>query len=414
MNEYRIGALSQLISCNTEEKGGEIDDDLFKASPLLENEVNAEEVKPYIVEKSAENHDKSSKKKHSKKLSANVGVENEVKVKNDDGKPLKKTKKSSKKVSDENKSDSDEDDTSVKYNQPSSKFRVRHEEENRMKPKDENNEKRTIFIGNLPSNTTKKQIISLLKECGMIEAVRFRGAARPDMNTSKKQAIIQRKFHEKRNNIIAYARFKDMESVQKSLKFDGKKIGDQTIRIDLATKDDTSKNRDQAKAIFVGNLGFATGEDEVREHFSQCGDITDVRIVRDSQTGIGKGFCYVNFASSESVKTALDLMSKTTLNGRELRISQSVSRPKKTLTMVPKTPKSGAFPSKKPNLDHLKKNQTKVVKVKKDVTKSFVGQKAANSSTSIKNGDKEKKKKFKKKRSQGEKKRKMIAKHLLP
>ena len=107
-------------------------------------------------------------------------------------------------------------------------------------------------------------------------------------------------------------------------------------------------------------------------------------------------------------------MSKTTLNGRELRISQSVSRPKKTLTMVPKTPKSGAFPSKKPNLDHLKKNQTKVVKVKKDVTKSFVGQKAADSSTSIKNGDKEKEKKFKKKQSQGEKKRKMIAKHLLP
>merc|ERR1712008_117979 len=124
------------------------------------------------------------------------------------------------------------------------------------------------------------------------------------------------------------------------------------------------------------------GEDEVREHFSQCGKITDVRIVRDSQTGIGKGFCYVNFDSNEGVKTALDLMSKTTLNSRELRISQSVSRPKKTVTMVPKASNSGAFPSKTPDLDRSKKNQAKVVKVKKNVTTSFVGQKAADFSTS--------------------------------
>ena len=133
-----------------------------------------------------------------------------------------------------------------------------------------------------------------------------------------------------------------------SLKLNGNKIGDQTIRVDLALKDGSSstQNRDQSKAIFVGNLGFATSEDQVREHFSKCGDITDVRIVRDSQTGIGKGFGYINFSSRESVKTALDLMTNTTLNGRELRVSQSVSRAKKTITMVPKAPKSGAFPSK--------------------------------------------------------------------
>lgn len=419
MNEYRIGALSQLISCNTDEKGGEIDDDLFKASPLPVNDVTTEEVRIVNDEDSVQPPGKSSKrkKKHSKKDNNHEAIENEVTTENDGivpEKSLNKTKKNSKKISAEAKDDSEEDDLSVKYNQPSSKFRVRHEEENRTKPRDEDKEKRTVFIGNLPINVTKKQVKSLLRECGKIEAIRFRGAARPDMSTTKKQAIIQRKFHEKRHNIIAYARFKDVESAQKSLKLDGHKIGEQTIQIDLASKDDTSQNRDQSKAIFVGNLGFATCEDELREHFSQCGKIANVRIVRDSQTGIGKGFCYVNFASSESVKTALDLMSKTTLGGRELRISQSVSRPKKTLTMVPKTPKSGAFPTKKSNLDHFKKSQAKVIKVKKNATKSFVGQKAADFSTSIKNKNKEVKKKSKKKPSQGERKRKMIAKHLLP
>ena len=224
-------------------------------------------------------------------------------------------------------------------------------------------------------------------------------------------------FHEKRQSIIAYARFKDVECAHKSLNLDGSKIGDQTIRIDLAHKEESSENRDQSKAIFVGNLGFSTGEDEVREHFSKCGKIDNVRIVRDSQTGIGKGFCYVNFVNRDSVKMALDLMSETTLSGRQLRISQSVTRPKKTITMVPKTPKSGAFKAKKPDTStHFKKSNTKVVKMKKNQeTKSFVGKKATDFTKSAKNAAAiEVKKKAKKKPSQGERKRKMIAKHLLP
>ena len=222
-------------------------------------------------------------------------------------------------------------------------------------------------------------------------------------------------FHEKRQSIIAYARFKDVECAHKSLNLDGSKIGDQTIRIDLAHKEESSENRDQSKAIFVGNLGFSTCEDEVREHFSKCGKIDNVRIVRGSQTGIGKGFCYVNFANRDSVKIAIDLMSETTLSGRQLRISQSVTRPKKTITMVPKIPKSGAFKSKKPDTTHFKKSHAKVVKMKKNETKSFVGKKATDFSIKGKNtAAREVKKKAKKKPSQGERKRKMIAKHLLP
>ena len=48
-------------------------------------------------------------------------------------------------------------------------------------------------------------------------------------------------------------------------------------------------------------------EDEIREAFKDCGEISDVRLVRDSSTGIGKGFGYVNFADRDSVETALSL-----------------------------------------------------------------------------------------------------------
>ena len=122
---------------------------------------------------------------------------------------------------------------------------------------------------------------------GKIDTIRLRGAARPDLKTTKKQAIIQRQFHEKRNNIIAYIRYEDVKSVKKALKLNSTQIEDHTIRVDVAApKQDVAI--DQSKAIFVGNLGFATEEDQVIEHFSKCGKIVDVRIVRDSTTGIGE------------------------------------------------------------------------------------------------------------------------------
>ena len=48
----------------------------------------------------------------------------------------------------------------------------------------------------------------MFKEHGEIETVRIRSVARPDMKTTKKTAAIKRKFHENRNNVNAYIRFK--------------------------------------------------------------------------------------------------------------------------------------------------------------------------------------------------------------
>ena len=139
-------------------------------------------------------------------------------------------------------------------------------------------------------------------------------------------------------------------------------------------------------------------------HFAKCGPINDVRIVRDSKTGIGKGFGYVNFAQEKSVKMALDIMSGTTLDGRKLRISKSVERPKKTMTMVPKVKTGGAFPIKN---KELIKAKGKVIKMKKKEHKpSFEG----SQSTRV---DAKQKQQKKRKLSQGERKRKVIAKKLL-
>ena len=347
MDQYKVGGLSDLFSNPSSDP--EAIDELFQ-----KNETTSTTSPENVDDQSPK--DLSETKKH-------------------------QTKKDKKKKKADVEDDDDLNDE-VKYTQPSKKFKVKQEELNRKQPKNEETERRTVFVGNLPTDTTPKTLKKHFQAFGQIETVRLRGAARPDLKTTKKQAIIQKKFHEKRNSFIGYVRFVDVESADKSLKLNGTTIDDKVIRVDIAFRPAAEQSKvDQSKAIFVGNVPFDISEDDVITHFSKCGKIDNVRIVRDAQTGIGKGFCYVNFIKRASVKMAVDLMNGTLLAGRELRVNKSVERPKKTLKMVPdlKKPK-GSFPHKKETVAKWAQQKTVVHKKKKaDLKPSYEGFKAATS-----------------------------------
>ena len=92
----------------------------------------------------------------------------------------------------------------------------------------------------------------------------------------------------------------------------GTEMDSHIIRVDMAglgksgatttSGDKVKSDHDQSRAIFIGNVRFSEEEDNVRRHFERCGTIVNVRLVRDSTTGIGKGFGYVNFNSTDAVE----------------------------------------------------------------------------------------------------------------
>lgn len=195
---------------------------------------------------------------------------------------------------------------------------------------------KTVFIGNLPLTVKKKKLMNLLKDYGAIESIRYRCFAPNDPNMKKRVVAIKKNLHPDRHNCAAYVKFMTAESAKKALKCNGKKLDGFHLRVDMAARDQV---RDIKKSVFVGNLPFDMEEETMRSHFADCGTIDNVRIVRDSKTSLGKGFCYINFTDTDAVSFALRL-NGSRIAGREMRVMQCLPNPKKSV-LERKKDKSG-------------------------------------------------------------------------
>lgn len=191
--------------------------------------------------------------------------------------------------------------------------------------RDTSKDSKTVFVGNLPVNTDKKELHKLFRKFGSIETVRLRCVPRSDTKLPKRAAVILKDFHPERDNICAYVCFKEEESAQKALKMNGKLVKSFHIRVDMSNHDPKT---DFKRSIFVGNLPLDIKEEDVRSHFDSCGKIRNVRVIRDRKSGVGKGICYVTFKSKDSVGLAMKLRG-TVLSGRKARIEYCLENPPK-------------------------------------------------------------------------------------
>jgi RNA recognition motif-containing protein len=78
--------------------------------------------------------------------------------------------------------------------------------------------------------------------------------------------------------------------------------------------------------LYVGNLSFNTGSDAIRDAFSRFGEVTDVHLVTDRQTGQPRGFGFVTMGTGESAQAAISGMNGSSLDGRDLRVNEAEER----------------------------------------------------------------------------------------
>ena len=78
--------------------------------------------------------------------------------------------------------------------------------------------------------------------------------------------------------------------------------------------------------LYVGNLSFDSNAETVREAFSAYGEISDVHLVSDRETGRPRGFAFVTMGSSDAAAKAIAGMNGAMLDGRALRVNEAEER----------------------------------------------------------------------------------------
>jgi cold-inducible RNA-binding protein len=75
--------------------------------------------------------------------------------------------------------------------------------------------------------------------------------------------------------------------------------------------------------IYVGNLPFTTGEDELRELFAPFGNPSSATVVTDRMSGRSRGFGFVEMDDPEQAKAAIAALNGRDFGGRALTVNEA-------------------------------------------------------------------------------------------
>eukprot|EP00118_Oscarella_pearsei_P026003 m.309201 g.309201 ORF g.309201 m.309201 type:complete len:707 (+) comp45781_c0_seq1:115-2235(+) len=86
----------------------------------------------------------------------------------------------------------------------------------------------------------------------------------------------------------------------------------------------SSRRAAAVKKVFVGNLGNLVPEESLQRAFSPYGEITDILLIEDKQTGF-KSYGFITFRNSKSAEDTITAMQNQIINGRRLTVQLAKS-----------------------------------------------------------------------------------------
>ena len=86
--------------------------------------------------------------------------------------------------------------------------------------------------------------------------------------------------------------------------------------------------------IFIGNLSWDAEVEDIKELFSQYGEVKNCYLPLDRESGRKRGFAFVDLINISSEDTAINDLQDVEWMGREIRVNKA-------------EPKKGSFKSKK-------------------------------------------------------------------
>ena len=78
--------------------------------------------------------------------------------------------------------------------------------------------------------------------------------------------------------------------------------------------------------IYVGNLPFSSNSADLEELFGQYGQVDSAAVINDRETGRSRGFGFVEMASDDEARRAIEELDGHDMDGRNLRVNEARPR----------------------------------------------------------------------------------------
>ena len=179
-----------------------------------------------------------------------------------------------------------------------------------------------ILIGGLAYETTEAELKNIFSKYGDIVRIYL-----PKYKNTQK------------NLGHCYIYYAKEESAIKSLELNNHRIRNRYMEISLSNmrnnnfKENEKLDPDDipldCTTAFVKNLSYHVTEKDIDEKFKTCGEINQIRFMREPLTNKFKGFCYIDFKEHKGLLKALKL-NGCFFEGRKLYVVYEQGKPKRT------------------------------------------------------------------------------------
>jgi RNA recognition motif-containing protein len=78
--------------------------------------------------------------------------------------------------------------------------------------------------------------------------------------------------------------------------------------------------------LYVGNLSYNTSRESLETAFASTGDVREVAMPTDRETGQMRGFAFVTMGSAQDANSAIAQLNGMMLDGRALKVNEAQER----------------------------------------------------------------------------------------
>ncbi len=78
--------------------------------------------------------------------------------------------------------------------------------------------------------------------------------------------------------------------------------------------------------IYIGNLSYEVTEVDLKHAFETFGQVKSSKVIKDMQTGVSKGFGFVQMPVKKEAWAAIEGLDGTDLKGRNMRVDRARPR----------------------------------------------------------------------------------------